>query len=474
MENNVRPHLSLLTEEQIAQVHQYALRILAKVGIRVDSPSVLGKLKRTRLVEVDDRCVKISAELVESALRSAPGQIQVFDRSGNPAFTLGDGSLHFGIGVTALYYLDPETDSPEPFARRHMRAMVRLGSALPQYDVVSTVGIVQDVPTSLSDLYAALEMVANTTKPLVVLVSEEKRFGAVLSLIEALSRQSVDRPFVLPYFNPVSPLVLNEGTLDKMALTVERGLPFIFSSYSMAGMSTPMTPAGTLALLMAELLAGLTISQVLKAGTPILIGMLPNYFDMKTMQSFYDPQSILLNLACAEMMAHYGLPHCGTSGSGTGWGADFISADTYWMNTLTYCLNQGGLAPFVGDTLGAKAFSPNTVVYVHEIIDQARRVASGFALEESSMVFDEIASAGPGGSFLSSASTKGLFKTGYYQSPIWPRWSMEKWQSENMPDAKELLRARTINLIESAPAPEDYEELIGKGQEFINNLHDLY
>lgn len=97
-----------------------------------------------------------------------------------------------------------------------------------------------------------------------------------------------------------------------------------FSNYSMAGASTPLTPAGTLALLLAALLAGLTISQVMKPGTPVLLGMLPVYFDMKSMLNFYDPQSILLNLACAEMMAHYGLPHCGTSGSGTGWGMDLI------------------------------------------------------------------------------------------------------------------------------------------------------
>lgn len=65
-----------------------------------------------------------------------------------------------------------------------------------------------------------------------------------------------------------------------------------------------MTPAGTLALLLAELLAGLTISQLIRPGAPISLGMLPVYFDMKTMTNFYDPQSLLINIACAEMMAY--------------------------------------------------------------------------------------------------------------------------------------------------------------------------
>ena len=39
--NNARPRLTLLSEAQKAQVHGYALRILAETGVRVDSPGVL-------------------------------------------------------------------------------------------------------------------------------------------------------------------------------------------------------------------------------------------------------------------------------------------------------------------------------------------------------------------------------------------------------------------------------------------------
>ncbi|HTP02077.1 MAG TPA: trimethylamine methyltransferase family protein [Anaerolineales bacterium] len=470
MDNKIKPRLALMDEEQVAQVHGYALRILSETGVRVESPAVLQKLQRTGQVHVEGRTAKISPGLVEAALRSAPREIPIFNRRGEPAFTLGDGTMRFGIGVTALYYIDPLTDQPELFARRHIRDLTRLGGLLPHFDAISTVGIPRDVPPHLSDLYTAVDMISHTTKPLVMLVSDESKFPAVIDLFEELAGDLAPRPFIIPYFNPVSPLVYDAGTLNKMTVAVERGLPFILSSYSMAGMSSPMTPAGILAMLTAEQLAGLTISQVLEPGTPVVLGFLPNYFDMKTLQSFYDPQSILLNLACADMLAHYGIPHCGTSGSGTGWGTDLISADTYWANTLTFTLTRGGFAPFVGDTLGAKAFAPTTVVYVHEIIDQAKRIADGFALDDDSSVLDEIAAAGPGGSFLSARTTKQLYKTGYYRSPMWPRWSIEKWQSEGMPDAKKLLRERTCALLESAPAPDDCDELMRKGEEIIGKI----
>ncbi len=467
--NNVLPHLSLLNTEQKEQVHRYALKILAETGVRIDSDRVQKLLERKLGPGwVDSARVRFPAEVVEWALKSAPANLQIFDRTGNQAFQLADSRTHFGVGVTALYYQDPRSDQLTPFSRANMRDMVRLGSALPHYEVISTVGVLQDVPARLSDLYGSLEMIANTTRPLVLLASDEANFPPILEMFEHLVGDLGEKPFILPYFNPVSPLVLNTGTLEKMQAAIQRGLPVIFSNYSMAGASTPITPAGTLALLLAELLAGLIVSQFLREGAPILLGMLPVYFDMKTMVNFYDPQSLLINLACAEMLAYYNLPHCGTSGSGTGWGADLIAADTYWMNTLTYSLTRGGLAPFVGDTLTSKAISPLTLVYVHEIIEQTRRFVAGFQLDDQMAVLSEIEKVGPGGSFLSAPSTRQRFKNGYYASPVFPHYSMEKWQAVGQPSAGQVLRDNTLRLLETAPIPADHDDLLARGEAFID------
>jgi trimethylamine--corrinoid protein Co-methyltransferase len=351
-----------------------------------------------------------------------------------------------------------------------MQEIVRLGEMLPLYDVISTIGVLQDVPPAVSDLYATLDMAANTIKPLVILISDENKFPAVLDLLEHLHGDLSEYPFIIPYFNPVSPLVMNDGTLDKMQVAIQRSIPFIYSNYGMTGMSTPITSAGTLALLLAELLAGLTVSQLIKEGAPVILGMLPAYFDMKTMVNFYDSGSMLVNLACAEMMAHYGLPHAGTSGSGNGWGPDLLSAEMYWMNHMTFCLTKGGLSPFVGDTLTSKAFSPTNAVYVHEIIRQVLDYANGFQLDEKSSCLDEIEAEGPGGHFLTSPTTLENYKHAYYTSPIFPRYSMENWVNVGHPQAMDVLRQYTRHLLQGLGAPEDYDELLAQGEEFIRNL----
>jgi trimethylamine--corrinoid protein Co-methyltransferase len=467
----VIPQLTVLNKPQIKRIHESALKILSTTGVRIDSPTVIQCFVRKAGVKsVSGNCVRIPVDLVEWALHSAPSTIDIYDRRGNFAFRLGDDRTRFGIGVTTLFYQEPEDDRLTPFARRHMRDMVRLGSALPNYDVISTIGIVQDVPPHLSDLYGTLDMVANTTKPLVVLVSDEDSFPSVIRLLESLHGNLAEHPFIIPYFNPITPLVMNKGTLDKMQFAIDYGLPIIFSNYSMAGMSTPISPAGTLAVLIAELLAGLTISQIMRKGAPIILGILPAYFDMKTMVNFYDPQSILLNLACAEMMAHYHLPHCGTSGSGTGWGPDLLALETYWMNHMTACVNKVGLAPFVGDNLGSKAFSPVNVVSSHEIIEQSLRFARGFRFNQETVGLEEIRQVGPGGNFLSASSTLENFRQAYYQSPIFPRLSLEKWQAQARPAAIDLLRKYTLRLLENLPVPDDSAELTAHGEAFIKSL----
>ena len=408
--------------------------------------------------------------LVAWALSVAPARVTIYDRRGAPAFTLdaaGQEGARFGIGVTNLYYQEPETDAVVPFTREHMARCTRLGDALSSYDVISTIGVLHDVPMAQADLVATLEMIANTTKPLVLLVSEAEVFGQVLDLVEALCGDLGARPFVIPYFNPVTPLVINAGTSDKMFDAIDRGLPIIYSNYGMAGATTPILPAGTLAVLNAELFAGLVLAQLIREGAPVILGCLPASFDMRTMGSYYGPETMLINLACGEMMAHYGVPHCGTSGSGGGWGADLLAADGFWLNHLTACVGTVGLAPFVGGNFDSLAFSPAAAVYADQVICQARRFADGFTLDPAAVGLAEIDQVGPGGNFLTAELTLRHFRQADYRSPIFPRLSLEAWQAQGGPKAGDLLRERTVDLLAHARPPADHPDLMARGEALI-------
>lgn len=101
------------------------------------------------------------------------------------------------------------------------------------------------------------------------------------------------------------------------------------------------------------------------------------------------------------------------------------------------------------------------------MIDQSNRLASGFELDDQHAVLDEIDRIGAGGNFFSAPSTLKGYKTGYYPSPVFPRWSMEKWQGAGRPTADQILGIYTAELILKSPAPDDHAELKAKGEEFI-------
>jgi len=467
------PRINVLAAEQIHQIHGHSLEILSMVGVRVDSARARDIFLKAGCPSDSENIVRIPADLVTDAMQSAPPSVDIYNRLGRHAFRLGGSPMpptRFGVGVTNLYYQDPATDLVETFTRKHMEISTRLSESLSNFDAVSTIGILQDLPPEVADLYSALEMIANTTKPLVILVSQEQSFASVLDLLEDLTGELATHPFVIPYFNPISPLILNAGTSDKMITTIERGLPFIFSNYGMSGASTPISAFGTIALLNAELLAGLVFSQLIKAGTPIILGSFPATLDMKDMVNRYTPQSLVLNLACAEMMAFYRLPHCGTSGNGNGWGADLFASDLLWMNHLAGCLGKVGLSPFVGGCFFSVVFSPAVIVYANEVIRKVRIFEQGFSLTDGPDILAEIKTTGPGGSFLTAPSTVKNCRTIPQDNVVWPQISLEKWQDRGCPKVDEFLRKYTIDLMENMAKPADHDELIDKGEQFIANL----
>ncbi len=469
---DIQPKIQVMTPDQIRKVHQDALKVLIRTGVLVDDPKARQVFEKAVGPIGEDHRVRIPEDLVQWAIDAAPSKISIYDRFGEPCFDLdgtGNADTVFGIGVTNLQYQDPATGTIAPFTRANMASTAGLCNSLDGFDFLSTPGIIQDMPAMEADQYGVLEMMANTKKPIVMLISDWEGFIPALALAEHLSPNLCERPWLIPYLNPITPLTLNTETAMKMEAAIERGLPIIFSNYGMSGATCPITPAGTLVLLTAELLMGLVYSQLLKEGAPIILGSLPAAFDMRQAGSFYSPHTLLLNLACAEMMAHYGVPHCGTSGSSNGWGADLLSATTLCTNHITSCLGKVGMVPFVGGCFDSIVFSPEMVVYADDFICQSETFAHGFSIDDEMVGLDDIDMLGPKGNYLMAALTGKFFKSSQFPTKIWPFLSIDKWKKREEPSAARVLKEKTCHLLENLTLPEDHEALLTKGESFLKN-----
>lgn len=469
---NVRPRLQMLSSEQMNEIHHYSVRILEDTGVEVESETALKIFEKSDATKVRNGVVYMKEELINHAIKKAPSNIEVFNKTGETAFHLGKKQgeeTHFGIGCTNTWFQDIESRKVELFTRKHMQHSTKLGDLLDNYDMVSTLGIPSEVSPETSDLYSVLDMYANTSKPLVLLISGEDKFNGVLELLSYLHGDISEKPFCIPYVNPITPLVLNKTTTDKMLASIHHNLPLMFSNYSMYGGTSPATEGGSLALLNAELLAGLVFSQLVREGSEIILGSLPAAFNMSTMGSYYTPASYLLNLACAAMMNFYEIPHCGTSGSTNGRGADLQTSGNLWLNHLSSCIGKIGCVPFVGGNFDSMVFSPTTVVLSSQIIGEARKFAKGFAINDEAVNLQEIQNVGHGGDYFTSeqtmASLHELNNTDGLLSPM----SLESWKDQGMPTVEEALIETTLELYSRAQlASEAAMDLIKKGEEFIS------
>ncbi len=470
---NVHPKLNLLGPDQINEVHRYSIRILEDTGIKVESKTALNIFAKSDGVKIKDDVVCIKGELIDHAIKQAPSNIEVYNKSGESAFHLGKNQgneTHFGIGCTNTWFQEIESSGIELFTRKHMQYSTKLGDLLDNYSMVSTLGIPSDVPVDKLDLYSTLDMYANTTKPLVLLISGEGAINDVFDLLSSLHGDISAKPFCIPYVNPITPLVLNETTTDKMIASIRNDLPLMYSNYSLYGGTSPVSGGGTLALLNAELLAGLVFSQLVKEGSKIILGSLPAAFNMANMGSCYTPTSYLLNLACAEMMQSYEIPHCGTSGSNNGRGADLQASGNLWLNHLSSCMGKVGCAPFVGGNFDSMAFSPTTVVLSDQIIGEARKFAQGFILNDESVNLNEIDHVGHGGDYFTSEQTLASLHELSSTDAIWSSLSLDAWKEQQMPTAEKELIQYTQDLYSRAIlASEESNDIIKKGEEHIES-----
>ena len=67
-------------------------------------------------------------------------------------------------------------------------------------------------------------------------------------------------------------------------------------------------------------------------------------------------------------------------------------------------------------------------------------------------------------------STLERFRTAYFESAIFPNLTAEEWGQQGNPRADERLRSHTRDLLESLEAPDDHDDLIGRGEIFITSF----
>jgi len=460
-----------LTGAAVEAVHRTTLRILDEVGVDVHFEPA-----RRRLAEagarVDGTRVRFSPEQVEEAVDRAPSRLVLAGRdpSGRHDLRLGEGLTYTGTGGTALKAIDLKTGKVRPTSVRDAAMAPRLADALPNVHCLHVPAYPMEVDKKDADVNRFFHAVKNISKHVMGGVYTSEGVRRVIRMAEIIAGGADalrERPFISFITCVTSPLKFDSTYTELMLEVIEAGLPLAVPAAPVAGSTSPGTLAGTLTQLNAEILAGVTMTQLLRPGHPVLYSAVPTSSDMRTMAFCFGAVEMgLMNAAAAQMARFYELPIYATAGVSE---SKLPDAQAGFEKATTIALAALAGADYIHDAVGlldsGLTLSYEQYVIDDEICGMAHRARAGIEVSEETLAFDVIARVGPGGHFLADSHTVKHMRREFYFPTLADRSKRERWQQEDARDGRERAREKARVLLaqhEPLPLPEGAEEAIRK------------
>ncbi len=451
------PQFSVLTENQLEDLHLAALEVLRRTGIRYFHPGALEMLKEAGAFISDENLVKFPAAMVEEAIASVPNRVIMCDRDGDPAVHLEGRRVNFGTGSDCINLLDPETGEHRKFKEKDLIQAYHLCDALPNIDFVMSVGLPSDIPPeSAYDLQMAT-MLEHTTKPIVFVTDDLASCQRAIDMAAAVAggyEALREQQHILLYSEPSSPLQQSETAIDKLLLMAEYQLPVVHSPAPLMGGTAPITMASGLAMSVAEILSSIVVHQLRQPGAPYIFGAGVHHMDMLATQICYaSPEFQLTKSAIAQLGRYYRIPTWGYAGCSDAKVMDEQAALESLLSVLMAKLSGGNLIHDVGYMESGLTCSYEMIVLTDELIALTDNLMKGIQVSKDTLMLDEIHNVGPGGHFLNTPQTLKRFRDFWYPGLI-DRSIRPTWLENGATTLGQRLNARVKEIIkEHQPRP---------------------
>lgn len=456
---------SVLDDKKIGQIHRTSIGILETVGVVIPHKEMRG-LFRAAGAQVDDAAetVKIPEKLVMSCLEKAGKKFTLYGRDRARTAVFGEGKRNYNATAGEALWIEDKTGERRYTTIDDVRAAARLGDALPELTMAGGMADPKDIPTSYRCVEVAAEMLKNTTKPITFWFHDRASAKFLVDLFASV-RGSVEEvakyPFAYPFLEPISPLRFPANGIDLLFETCKVPLPVPIGPMAQIGLTAPGTLAGTLAQENAEILAGVCVTQLIRAGTPVCYGGIPHAYDMRTTQMvFAGPEQALMAVAMTQMGKHYGLPvyiNVGLTDSKT------VDAQAGIESGITLACGAMAGADIFGH-LGICGVDLGTSLAMlamqTEVIGYVERIMRDFEISDETLGLEVIRSVGPGGNFIAEDHTAEHFRKELFFPKLLNREFWDPWVADGRRD----MRARAMEMVDGVlkthqPVPMDGDML---------------
>ena len=313
--------------------------------------------------------------------------------------------------------------------------LVRLAYAAPWlHHSGGTVCEPVDLPVNKRHLDMVDSHIRYSDKPFMGSVTHPDRAADSVAMAKLVfGDEFVDNNCVLiNLINANSPMVFDSTMLGALKVYARAGQATIVTPFILAGAMSPVTVAGTLTQVLAEVLAGAAFAQLVRPGAPVVFGCFASSISMQSgAPTFGTPEPSLVSYGAAQLARRLGLPFR-TGGSLCGAKIPDAQAAYESANTLNSTVMSGTnfVLHSAGWLEGGLAAGYEKFVMDCDQLAMQQRICEGVDLSENGQAMDAIREVGPGSHYLGCAHTQANFETAFYRSTIADNNSFEQWQAE--------------------------------------------
>jgi trimethylamine--corrinoid protein Co-methyltransferase len=437
-----------MTEHEIAEkIHNAAIALLKDPGIQLDHDEICkGLLDAGAQKGVSADVIRFPKELVAEKLALCPREFVFADKEGNgrPVSAKSDAVI-WSVPGLKMY----ENKAIRPFTKEDMARVARLLDQLENVDGVFGFAL-DDVPPGARDVVGLRMMAENTKKHIRVLCFTPQGSDMMVEMKKVVG----EYPWFSVGFTAHGPLRWTNLALEIFKRSAGHGIPTTINGEPMAGVSGPVTLAGSAAVGTAEILAGIVINQILEPGRPCVFNLgLAHTFDMRTSIAVTGgPENHLFAQMAAIMGRFYNLPS-----------ASWVSTESMCPDAQTAMEKTCGFMAHlqsrvsniwsVGQLESELTFSPAQAVIDDEIIAYVKRYLRGVSVNDEALAVDLIKQVGISGSFLEQPHTANHFRTELFMPELLFRQPREEWEIQGSKDLANRAEERAQELMQNTVDP---------------------
>jgi len=453
------PPLEILTPEQLERILEAAYRVLEEAGLEIRSAAVRDVYRRAgALVDEATQMVRLGRDLIEAQLAHAPERFVLHARNPARHLHVGDNVVNFGPVNGAPNIRDLEG------GRRYgdieaFRNILKLTHALGVLHwqggiVVEPV----DVPVPIRHLFTYQAHIECAD-----IVWAARGVGGVQAQ-DAIAMSAIEhgctvealaaRPTLMTVTNVNSPRRVDEEILENIMTMAHHGQCVVITPFTLMGAMAPVTLAGALVQQTAESLGIIALCQLVRPGTPCVMGGFTSNVDMRTgSPAFGTPEYVHAVIAGAQLGRRLKLP-VRTSAVNASPVVDAQSTYETAFSLQAAILSHSHLINHAAGWLeGGLSASLEKIVVDAELLRNWAEILKPLDFSDDDLAVDAIKDTAAGGHFFGSAHTLARYQSAFYR-PLLSDWSsFESWTEAGGRNATERATLIWKRLLEGYQPP---------------------